>query len=112
MIRRRDVQRRFRTGTARQESRTPGGYRTNWDMNGQHSNTESLRAFYTVEEALGGRGRWIEWQDLDYSDFRLGVNAPVPGPYVLIRECNNGVWDGHSPQYDDQRVDGVQGRVW
>jgi|LGVE01.1.fsa_nt_gb hypothetical protein len=77
------------------------GYRNStWLMDWQHPNTESIRTFYTIEEATGGRGRWIESSELDYEDLQLGVNAPVPGAYVLIRRYDTSTnppsWDGHS----------------
>jgi len=67
-----------------------------------------------VEEILGafmffgGRGRWIEWSDLDYSDFQPGINAPAPGSYVLIRKYDDSTatWDGksHSMMIDEMTV--------
>ncbi|MFC2099766.1 hypothetical protein ACFLSF_02930, partial [Candidatus Bipolaricaulota bacterium] len=57
---------------------------------------------------LGGRGRWIEWSDLDYSDFQPGINAPAPGSYVLIRKYDDAAatWDGksHSMMIDEMTI--------
>ena len=81
------------------------GYRrSSWNLDWQLTNTEAIRTFYLVEELLGwltflgGRGRWIDWGDLDYADFRPGINAPAPGSYVLIREYDaaSATWNGHS----------------
>ncbi|MBI3952272.1 MAG: hypothetical protein HY314_17620 [Acidobacteria bacterium] len=75
------------------------GYRNStWHVDWQLTNTEAIRTFYTVEEDAGGRGRWIDWSELDYEDFQLGVNAPVPGAYVLIRKYNGSTmaWEGDS----------------
>ncbi|MBN1857753.1 hypothetical protein JW848_00945 [Candidatus Bipolaricaulota bacterium] len=81
------------------------GYRrSSWHLDWQLTNTEAIRTFYLVEELLGwftflgGRGRWIDWGDLDYSDFRPGINAPAPGSYVLIREYDaaSATWTGNS----------------
>jgi len=82
-----------------------GGYRrSDWHLDWQLTHTNAIRTFYKVEEILsaftflGGRGRWIEWSDLDYSDFRPGINAPAPGSYVLIRryDDSDATWDGRS----------------
>jgi hypothetical protein len=82
------------------------GYRnSSWHLDWQLTNTNAIRSFYMVEELLDlvipwyeGRGRWIDWDDLDYSSFNPGVNAPAPGSYVLIRRYNDetGEWEGHS----------------
>ncbi len=81
------------------------GYRrSDWHLDWQLTNTNAIRTFYMVEELLdllpfmSGRGRWIEWSDLDYSDFQPGINAPAPGSYVLIRKYDdsNATWDGKS----------------
>lgn len=65
----------------------PTGYRNStffldWKLN----TTYAIQTFYETEESAGGRGRWINWDELDYGDFRPGENAPVPGAYVLIRK--------------------------
>jgi hypothetical protein len=76
------------------------GYRgSTWLLDWQLTNTGAIRTFYLVEEQLGpllgpiaiqgGRGRWIDWSDLDYSDFRPGINAPAPGSYVLMRKYDD-----------------------
>ncbi|MFC2078878.1 hypothetical protein ACFLSZ_02750 [Candidatus Bipolaricaulota bacterium] len=91
------------------------GYRrSDWHLDWQLTNTNAIRAFYKVEEILGafmffgGRGRWIEWSDLDYSDFRPGINAPAPGSYVLIRKYDDSTatWDGksHSMMIDEMTI--------
>ena len=76
------------------------GYRRNlWNLDWRLPNTEAIRTFYLVEEALtGGRGRWIQWSSLDYSDFQPGINAPAPGSYVLIRKYDDATstWIGGS----------------
>jgi len=91
------------------------GYRrSEWHLDWQLTNTNAIRTFYQVEELLGaflffgGRGRWIEWSDLDYSDFRPGINAPAPGSYVLIRKYDDvdATWDGksHSLMIDEMTI--------
>jgi hypothetical protein len=77
------------------------GFRNStWMMDWQLPNTESIRTFYMDEETSGGRGRWIDYSELDYEDLQLGVNAPVPGAYVLIRRYDTSssppTWAGHS----------------
>jgi len=78
-----------------------GGLRnTSWHLAWQCPNTNALHTFYRVEEEIaGGRGRWIDWWELDYDDFRPGVNAPVPGAYVKIQKCEIGA-DGQ-PDWKD-----------
>jgi hypothetical protein len=77
-----------------------GGYRTWWHLNWQNNNVSSLKQWYIIEEAIGSRGRWINWDDVDYEDFELGVTVPVPGAYVAIRDCtmrgNIACWLGNS----------------
>ncbi|MFC2077869.1 hypothetical protein ACFLTM_03585 [Candidatus Bipolaricaulota bacterium] len=91
------------------------GYRrSEWHLDWQLTNTNAIRTFYKVEEILGaifffgGRGRWIEWSDLDYSDFRPGINAPAPGSYILIRKYDDSdaTWDGksHSMMIDEMTI--------
>jgi hypothetical protein len=98
-----------------------------WNLNWQLDNTAAIRAFYEVEElktamaaTLGplspwerGRGRWIEWSDLDYTDFRPGENAPVPGAYVMIRGYEGSAFvdnsTGHSMMIDEMTVYGTVG---
>ncbi len=81
------------------------GYRrSTWHLDWQLTNTDAIRTFYLVEELLDlmpfntGRGRWIDWNDLDYSNFQPGINAPAPGSYVLIRKYDDATatWKGHS----------------
>ena len=92
------------------------GFRNStWLLDWQLVNTNAIRAFYETEEQLsGGRGRWIDYGDtdfLDYDDFRLGENVPVPGAYVLIRQYvqtgpHQGVFIGcsHSMMVDSMFV--------
>ena len=77
------------------------GFRnTGWFLDWQLPNTGALKLWYETEEASGGRGRWIEWQSLDYEDYQPGVTAPVPGSYILLRRYDDTVtppaWRGHS----------------
>lgn len=68
----------------------PGGLRnSDWFMSWQHIGTGSLINYYKTEESLGGRGRWVDYTDIDYANFWPGWNAPCPGAYVPIR-----AWDG------------------
>ena len=70
------------------------GYRNgNWLYDWQLTHTSALRDYYRAEEMIGqifdipgvGRGRWVDWYDLDYSDFQPGINAPAPGTYVCLK---------------------------
>ena len=77
----------------------PRGYRNGGIfLDWQLDTTYALQTFYVTEEIIGGRGRWIDWSDLDYEDPRLGENVPVPGSYVLIRKYDAAreKWDGNS----------------
>lgn len=69
------------------EDGTPykGGYSTGWHLDWQIHGVGTLKEWYTTEED-GGRGRWIEPDDVDYDNFELGVTVPVPGAYVALRE--------------------------
>lgn len=83
------------------EARIPyeTGYRnSSWHFNWRAENTNAIQSFYQVEEASGGRGRWIDWNEIDYADFRPGENAPVPGAYVRISRWDAGTnsWRGNS----------------
>jgi len=101
------------------------GYRNgNWLYDWQLTHTSALRDYYKAEEIIAqllnipgiGRGRWVDWYDLDYSDFEPGVNAPVPGAYVCLKcfvpfvEINGVVgpayWlsSGHSMMVDEMTV--------
>jgi len=92
------------------------GYRgSTWLLDWQLTNTNAIRTFYMVEDFMrlmfpfiGGRGRWIDWSWLDYSDFRPGINAPAPGSYVLIRMYADsaGTWGGksHSMMIDEMTI--------
>ena len=89
----------------------PSGSRNgDWVLDWQRTNTGQMRTFYEVEEDSGGRGRWIHWSDLDYEDHQPGVNAPLPGSYVLLRVYDDtvtpGVWNGfsHSIMIDELTV--------
>lgn len=94
-----------------------GGYcGGDWLYDWQLYNTTSLILFYAVEELTGGtsgipgtheaRGRWIDWSDLDYDNFQLGVNAPLPGSYVCIHCYHNGQFGdhGHSMMIDEMTI--------
>jgi len=67
-----------------------GGYRTAWHGNWQCYSVGQLKEWYTVEEAAGGRGRWLAAEDVDYENFELGVTVPVPGAYVAMRSFTYG----------------------
>lgn len=57
------------------------GKRPVW--NWLQKSVSDLRTWYVLEETLDdGRGRWIDARNLDYNDFRPGVNAPLPGAYM------------------------------
>ncbi len=67
--------------------------------------------WYRIQETLaGGRGRWIDASELSYDDIELGVNVPVPGAYVPIREydAGTGCWmdwgNGHSLMVDEMWI--------
>jgi hypothetical protein len=75
------------------------GYRnSSWHFHWRAENTNAIQSFYQVEEASGGRGRWVDWDEINYDDFRLGENAPVPGAYVRISrwDADNNSWRGNS----------------
>jgi len=59
----------------------PEGYRTDYYQNWQLPNAQAIATWYQTEEDRGGRGRWIDSTELDYSNFQPGVNAPCPGAY-------------------------------
>ena len=101
------------------------GYRNgNWLYDWQLTNTSALRDYYKAEEIIGqifdipgvGRGRWIDWYDLDYSNFKPGINAPAPGAYVCLKcfvplmEIDDVLWpacwlsSGHSMMVDEMTV--------
>ncbi len=70
------------------------GYRNgNWLYDWQLTNTSALRDYYKAEEIIGqifnipgiGMGRWVDWYDLEYSDFKPGITAPCPGAYVCLK---------------------------
>jgi len=87
----------------------PGGYRNSTSiLDWRLDTTYAIQTFYEAEELFGGRGRWIDWDDLDYNDFQPGENAPVPGAYVLIRryDPDQGIWNGgsHSMMIDEMTV--------
>jgi len=86
-----------------------GGYRNSTSiLDWRLDTTYAIQTFYEAEELFGGRGRWIDWDDLDYNDFQPRENAPVPGAYVLIRryDPDQGIWDGgsHSMMIDEMTV--------
>lgn len=83
------------------EARIPyeTGYRnSSWHFHWRAENTNAIQSFYQVEEATGGRGRWIDWNEINYDDLRPGENAPVPGAYVRISrwDAATNSWRGHS----------------
>jgi hypothetical protein len=43
-----------------------------------------VRSFYATEEA-GGRGRWIDADEVNLNNIVLGENAPLPGAYLRIK---------------------------
>jgi hypothetical protein len=57
------------------------GYRTDWHPQWLVKTVLDLKTWYQTEED-GGRGRWIEATEIDYNDFRPGINAPLPGAYM------------------------------
>ena len=66
------------------------GYKTcGWHCDWLNQNVGKLKTWYTIEESIGGRGRWIEPGDVDYEDYVLGVTVPVPGAYVSWRTFND-----------------------
>ncbi|UCG49543.1 MAG: hypothetical protein JSU94_07135 [Phycisphaerales bacterium] len=73
------------------------GYRIcGWWCDWQNYNVASLRRWYVIEgvrnmAGVGGRGRWINYDDVSYENFELGVTVPVPGAYVAIRGFEYGV---------------------
>ncbi len=81
-----------------------GGIFLDWQLD----TTYAIQTFYVTEESMGGRGRWIDWYDLDYEDLKLGENIPLPGSYVLIRKYDAapGEWDGgsHSMMIDEMTI--------
>lgn len=96
----------------------PGGYRIPGTITWQNDDIGDLKRWYLAEEDAGGRGRWIEPNDVNYVDFELGVTVPVPGAYVAIREydCNDG-WvprgGAHSLMVDEMWVhEDVEGTVF
>lgn len=66
------------------ESHTPykHGFRNESHLDWQIYSVGDIKLWYYSEMSPGGRGRWIEPQDLDYENFELGVTVPVPGSYV------------------------------
>jgi hypothetical protein len=72
------------------------GYLSDWWPHWRISNVGDLKAWYEAAEDAGGRGRWIEATEVDYGDFELGVNAPVPGAYIALAE-----YDDVADEYPD-----------
>ena len=66
------------------------GYRNDWHEDWMVDTVLDLRTWYETEESGGGRGRWIDATELDYADFRPGINAPLPGAYVAIAQFRYG----------------------
>ena len=89
----------------------PTGYRNStWLLDWQLTNTGAIKLFYETEESIGGRGRWLHWDEVDYSDYQPGITVPVPGSYVLIRNYDDTTsppsWAGnsHSMMIDEMTV--------
>jgi hypothetical protein len=59
----------------------------------------AMKSWYESEED-GGRGRWVDAEEIDYNDFQLGVNAPVPGAYMAITGCVKNVNNDYFAYYD------------
>lgn len=87
------------------ESRHPyqWGYRTTWHEDWMVPTVLDLRSWYMTEENLFeetgyGRGRWLASTVLDYTDFRPGLNAPLPGAYVAIAQYrySDSSWPDHT----------------
>lgn len=82
-----------------------------WDLSRWYAGEEKL-----AETFLGGRGRWIEGQELDYDNFIPGVNGPCPGAYQawLTYHPTTGKWTTectHSQVVDSLTVHRVGGAL-
>ncbi len=101
------------------------GYACRWHWDWQNHNVNALKTWYETEDyttpyGIGGRGRWISYEELDYENFELGVTVPVPGAYIAIRGYTLGspnYWqslsNSHSLLIDEMWVHkGALGRVF
>lgn len=88
----------------------PSGYNNStWHLDWQLTSSGAIRTFYEAEEASSGRGRWINFDEIDYDNPVLGVNIPVPGAYVRIAPYDQatGVWDwgpAHSQMINEMTI--------
>jgi hypothetical protein len=102
----------------------PGGYqRPFWYPSAYVESVIELSRWYAAEEALafffGGRGRWIDGQELDYENYEPGVNGPCPGAYQawLTYDPALGEWSTectHSQVVDSvlvHRIGGATGEI-
>ncbi len=101
------------------------GYaRAFWHPSSFVTSVRELSRWYAAEEFLegfgfGGRGRWIDGQELDYANFEPGVNGPCPGAYQawLTYNPSNGAWSTectHSQVVDSVlvwRIGGATGDI-
>jgi hypothetical protein len=103
---------------------TEGYARPFWYPSAYPTYVLEISRWYAVEEVLaawgfGGRGRWIEGQELDYDNFIPGVNGPCPGAYQgwLTYDPVFGKWSTdctHSQVVDSltvHRVGGALGEI-
>jgi len=100
------------------------GYRTWWHQDWQNYNVTSLKYWYVLEEqfkiiGFGGRGRWIEPGELDYSNPILGETIPVPGAYIATRGYTSkppewsSLSNSHSQMIDEMWIHrDVNGRIF
>lgn len=88
----------------------PSGYKnSSWLLDWQLISSGAIRSFYEAEEASSGRGRWINYDEIDYEHPVLGVNIPVPGAYIRIAPFDQatGVWDwdpAHSQMINEMTI--------
>ena len=76
------------------------------------TNTMKISNWYRIEESSGGRGRWIDGDQIDYNNFQPGINAPCPGCFIALDACTisasgSVTWsdtDFHSLIIDDMTV--------
>jgi hypothetical protein len=66
------------------------GYRNEWHEDWMVPTVLDLRFWYAVEEYLGARGRWVNAEHIEYSNFQPGINAPLPGAYIAIAQFRYG----------------------
>lgn len=88
----------------------PSGYKNStWHLDWQLISSGAIRAFYEAEEESAGRGRWINFDEIDYENPVLGVNIPVPGAYIRIAPYNQETeeWDfgpAHSQMINEMTI--------